>query len=221
MITVLSYITVGVNMEIINTTSAKTRSDILESAQKEFIQLGFSGASLRKIAVGAGVTTGALYCHFRDKNALFEEIVAPIYNGFIRKYEAASNLFFTNLKTQGLNSKWKSETHINETIIEYIYDNVPMFRLLVNGSKGSSYENFMDTIIKLEIKTTKKYFNIAKIYGYTKKNITNEELYIFTNAQFSCIFQMILHDIPKIKVHRLSKNIVRFFKAGWYTLLME
>jgi len=48
----------------------KTRSAILDAAEKVFMEAGVSRASLHQIALAAGVTRGAVYWHFRDKLAL-------------------------------------------------------------------------------------------------------------------------------------------------------
>jgi hypothetical protein len=39
---------------------------------------GLSESLSRGIAAAAGVTTGAIYTYFKDKNALFEAIVDPV-----------------------------------------------------------------------------------------------------------------------------------------------
>ncbi len=54
--------------------SAKRRQ-ILDGARKLFMDLGFDGASMGKIAEAAGVSKGTLYVYFTDKSALFEAIV--------------------------------------------------------------------------------------------------------------------------------------------------
>jgi len=54
--------------------SAKRRQ-ILDGARKLFMDLGFDGASMGKIAETAGVSKGTLYVYFTDKSALFEAIV--------------------------------------------------------------------------------------------------------------------------------------------------
>ena len=56
-------------------TSLDTKKKLLESAKKEFLEKGFMNASLRTIAANAGVTTGAMYRHFKDKNAFFCALV--------------------------------------------------------------------------------------------------------------------------------------------------
>lgn len=202
-------------------SSTKTKQNILDSAMDEFIKYGFDKASLRIIAANAGVTTGALYKHFKNKDDIFCTLVSPIYDELIKRYNAASDKFFKHLKKNGLDYQWKSETKTIEEIIKFMYEHFDIFKLLIIGAKHSSYENFVHSIIDLEVKTTKKYFNLAKKYGYTKKNVNNEDLHIFINAQFSCIFEMILHNIPKKNAFMLTKKIIIFFKAGWYALLME
>ena len=48
----------------------RTRRRILEAAYKEFYRHGFQGGSINNIVVQAGITKGALFHHFPDKNAL-------------------------------------------------------------------------------------------------------------------------------------------------------
>lgn len=48
---------------------------IMECAKTEFLEKGFEGASMRKVAENAGYTTGMLYGRFADKGELFKAIV--------------------------------------------------------------------------------------------------------------------------------------------------
>lgn len=45
----------------------ETKERLLISAKKEFVEKGYLQASLRNICKNAGVTTGALYFFFQDK----------------------------------------------------------------------------------------------------------------------------------------------------------
>ncbi|MFR3029882.1 MAG: TetR/AcrR family transcriptional regulator [Blautia sp.] len=51
-------------------------ADLMAAGKKEFLNHGFMGASLRNIAASLGVTTGAIYRYYTDKEALFDAIVA-------------------------------------------------------------------------------------------------------------------------------------------------
>ena len=53
----------------------ENREKLLECAKKEFLEKGFNKASLRKITSEAGLTTGAVYFFFKDKEGLFGAVV--------------------------------------------------------------------------------------------------------------------------------------------------
>lgn len=55
--------------------AAETRESIVAAAIRVFAEKGFSGASLSDIAAEAGVTRGAIYWHFKNKELLFEELL--------------------------------------------------------------------------------------------------------------------------------------------------
>ena len=50
------------------------RGEILEAAQRIFLAEGYQGATIRKIADEVGVSSTALYMHFRDKDEILLEI---------------------------------------------------------------------------------------------------------------------------------------------------
>jgi AcrR family transcriptional regulator len=50
------------------------RAEILEAAERIFVAEGYGGATIRKIADEVGVSSTALYMHFRDKDEILHEI---------------------------------------------------------------------------------------------------------------------------------------------------
>ncbi|HEY2708531.1 MAG TPA: TetR/AcrR family transcriptional regulator [Caulobacteraceae bacterium] len=50
------------------------RREILEAAERIFVVEGYEGATIRKIADDVGVSSTALYMHFRDKDEILHEI---------------------------------------------------------------------------------------------------------------------------------------------------
>ena len=53
----------------------RTREKILAAAKALFTERGYEGATIRDIAAGAGMSTGAVFASFTDKSDLFAEIV--------------------------------------------------------------------------------------------------------------------------------------------------
>lgn len=69
--------------------SALRRDAILTAALEEFSARGFAAARLEDVAQRAGVGKGTIYLHFRDKEALFQELVTTMLVPFIANIEAA------------------------------------------------------------------------------------------------------------------------------------
>jgi TetR/AcrR family transcriptional repressor of mexJK operon len=57
---------------------ARKRAAILEAAQQVFFAHGFLGASMDQVAATAAVSKQTVYKHFRDKEALFREVVTNV-----------------------------------------------------------------------------------------------------------------------------------------------
>src|SRR5882757_9029467 len=57
------------------TRAAERREAIIAAGLEEFIARGFAATRLDDVAKRAGVAKGTIYLHFKDKEALFQELV--------------------------------------------------------------------------------------------------------------------------------------------------
>jgi AcrR family transcriptional regulator len=64
--------------------AADTRQGLVDEARMLFARRGYHAASLDEICAGAGVTKGALYHHFKNKEDLFLAVLDDIAKDFIR-----------------------------------------------------------------------------------------------------------------------------------------
>jgi AcrR family transcriptional regulator len=67
--------------------AAARRIAILEAALDEFSARGFAGARLDDVAQRAGVAKGTIYLHFKDKEALFQELVRTMLGPLVANLE--------------------------------------------------------------------------------------------------------------------------------------
>jgi AcrR family transcriptional regulator len=68
---------------------AERRQAILTAALKEFSARGFAAARLDDVAVAAGIAKGTIYLYFRDKEALFQDLIRSEMSPVVATLETA------------------------------------------------------------------------------------------------------------------------------------
>ncbi len=114
--------------------------DLLRSAKEHFLKHGYEKASLRQICSGAGVTTGALYFSFENKEALFDALVGPT----LQKLDAILDEVEQKVLKEG--GKNFDANKFNDFIFKFLIDNKDGIRLLMARAEGSQYEDFAQKI---------------------------------------------------------------------------
>lgn len=119
------------------------RQRIIDVAREEFLENGFEKASIRAITTRAKTSKSNLYNYFKDKDQLFYSVLEPtivrIYQGLevARTYNVPKS---TDAYTQD------SQKFVVSTVMEFVFENITDFKLLLFNSQGSSLENFKDKI---------------------------------------------------------------------------
>ncbi len=114
--------------------------DLLRAAKEHFLKSGYEKASLRKICASAGVTTGALYFSFANKEALFDALVGPT----LHKLDAILDEVERKVLVEG--GKNFDANAFNDFIFKFLIDNKDGIRLLMARAEGSQYEDFAQKI---------------------------------------------------------------------------
>lgn len=120
---------------------------ILESAEKAFLEQGFEGASLRYIVKKANTTIGNFYNYFSSKEELFNTLVAHDYEMFMKLLSEHETVerpdYLWNLSNPKI---WREV--LSKFIIQFIPEFGNGFVLLIQSSKGTSYENTREILIE-------------------------------------------------------------------------
>lgn len=199
-----------------NKEGLTTINNILNSAKAEFLQKGFKDASLRNIAKQAGVTTGAIYGYFKDKDEIFVTLVKDVLNGFfdlIKEVEEEER----NLIKEGMGfpSQIFSAKNSHLRYLKYLYDNYDICKLVIMCSAGSSVENFMDQFMEKSLQELNELIQSLKI----NSNIDEFTIHIIVEFYIKSITEFIKHDVPYETAVKQFENINTFFFAGWKELI--
>lgn len=196
-----------------------TKTKILQSAKAEFLEKGFMAASLRTIAANAGLTTGAMYRHFKDKDTLFcalvdgaiEETVAIINEGSVENHE--------NLENPVGQAHSEDEQKEILSFIEYLYQNFDAFTLLLTKAAGSTHEKFLEEISDMYTNTLLKTMHwLIQKYKITKA-IDDMSIHFFANATINAFAEIVLHKMNKEEALVFIGNIHDFIHFGFMHML--
>lgn len=69
---------------------AATRAALLATARALFAEKGYAATGTEEVVAQAAVTRGALYYHFKDKQALFAAVVEEVAQDILNEIEAAA-----------------------------------------------------------------------------------------------------------------------------------
>lgn len=128
----------------------ETRENLIKSAKSEFLEKGYAKASLRSICANAGVTTGALYFFFEDKEDIFGAIVEKPLTELL----GIVNAHFS--QDESYLDEHENYSHVHgghdefaQILIHHLYTNYDAFILLLTKSEGTCYHGAADRIVSL------------------------------------------------------------------------
>lgn len=184
--------------------------DLLKSAKEHFLKSGYEKASLRKICSTAGVTTGALYFSFANKEALFDALVEPT----LRKLDAVLNDVEEKVLKEG--GKNFNETKFNDFMFKFLVDNKDGVRLLMARAEGSQYEDFAQ---KIHHHVERLMAHYAKTVGGV--DVDPQLVSILTNMYFAAIADLISRDYDYEEMSNVAGALRTCMEEGFYAMLRQ
>lgn len=196
----------------------ETRENLLKSAKKEFLEKGFMQASLRNICKNAGVTTGALYFFFEDKEDLFASLVQEPINQLSQlmgsHYDQESDMSFIELNTL---ENFGDDIAVAKQVIHFMYHYYDEFQLILTKSQGSRFENCIDYFIN----ASEKHYRIMadKIAdNMGAKKLDNYMIHWVAHMQIDAFVYLLTHESSEEKAIKQIESIVYYIISGWLAM---
>ena len=187
--------------------------NIIEAATAEFLEYGFTDASMRRIASAAGMSASGLYKHFAGKEEMFAALVEPAYQGLMNLFRREADDQRRSVGNGDL-SQWENGRDA-KMAMAYIYDHLDAFRLLVCKSQGTKYEGFLHELAVLEEETTLSFMEMLKQQGVKLSAFRMKELHLLTTANINAVFQTVEHDFTREEAMHYADTLDRFFSKAW------
>ena len=190
---------------------------ILACAKAEFLDKGYTDASLRSIAA-AETSTNSIYVRFQDKEGLFSAIVELVLSEMLRRFLLIQEDFCRM-------DPAAQSAHMTEYVdggtmelVDYMYDHLDEFRLLLDASYGTRFHHFADELVRIEVEYTYKYMAEAGCPARMGDAMTEKLLHIVTTSRFESIFEVICHGMSREETADYITLLSRYHRTGFFAV---
>lgn len=212
----------------------ETRQKLQSSARSEFTEKGYMKASLRNICKNAGVTTGALYFFFEDKEDIFASLVQEplqMVSGLMMEHyrwekeqvseEAGGSLFELEDQEEILRDDLILEhAQVFHSVIHELYRYREEFLLLLTKAQGSVFENAVDSFISV----AEAQLRLLSDQISSRKKIPRAEdamIHWVAHLQIEIFVYMLTHVETEEEALKHMNSIIRFLISGWYSMFRK
>lgn len=193
----------------------ETKEKLLICAKHEFMEKGYTKASLRNICKDAGVTTGALYFFFKDKEDLFATLVQEpldkLYSVMIEHYQGEVEQFQKEI----LGTKdYSEDSEAANQVIHYLYQYHEEFQLILTKSQGSRFENSIDRFVNI----TEQHYKILAdklAQELDMQKLDDYMIHWISHMQIDVFVHMITHEISEKEALNHMCLIMKYLISGW------
>lgn len=198
-----------------------THAKLLQCGRDAFRSEGFEKANVRRISHAAGVTTGAFYKHFADKEALFAELVEPVAAMIRDSYQHGEEKGFATygedfpITPEQITQALRDKAQGTLETVSALYEHKESFELLMFHAYGTSYAGFMRLLVERENQDTLRVMELIHGAGRAEQIISKASLNIINQAFFSALSNAIVQARDRAALLETTKVISTFFNSGW------
>ena len=200
-----------------NTTSQKrigTKHKILKVSTTLFSELGYKGASVRKIAKEVGIRESAIYNHYKSKEEIFLEVAKGIFNSPF----SSSN---TDIKESAMKGKaFLQNFTMQYKLLTFDKSNEKMFRLLMIElfANKELREQFMNEFHNENIKMLSEAFFIMMQNNLIRSSDPMMVAYEFLSTLFYIRLQVTLMRFDNTSTNTLSTQFEKHVEFFWESI---
>lgn len=180
---------------------------IIRAGKQEFLKYGYKGASLRNICKQAGVTTGAFYFQFENKEQLLDEILRPVITYFSAMVQKSTMEEF-----EGESSSADGD----EQMLEILWNYKEECQILLEGTAGTAYEKVFE---ELQEGLRQGFLLFFGKYGIS--DVDEKLLDVIVRMRVESYLTIIRKEYTLEETKKLARQIGIYCDAGFEALVRQ
>lgn len=199
----------------------ETRQHLLECAKKEFLEKGYMKASLRNICKEAGVTTGAIYFFFKDKEDL---LAALVEKPLLQLYAVMEEHYATEIRNepQVVQSDIGNDGDLaaSREIVRQMYANRDAFLLLLTKSQGSRFETWLEEVVDISEQQYRRLCDMVT-NANGKQRIDDYMTHWMAHIMVDTFVHLFLHETEESVALKHVDALTMYLVRGWMGIMTD
>jgi len=195
------------------TKGQRTRKNILNCARKVFARAGYVTLRMSDVAEESGVSMGALYRYFQNKDDLFVNLIGDIHEQMFSASRASEHDFAAD--------PYQALLAANRGYLKHYYENRDVMRALIEA--GTVDERFRDVWWQMRrrhidrfVYALKTSHGIETVSGVSVRTVVESMASLVEQSAYTWFAQEELNDKP-ISVETAAQVVTRV----WYRTFFE
>ena len=189
---------------------------IVAAAKAEFLEHGFQKASLHKIADRAGITTGALYTRYKNKDALFCSLVEGAFSNLQPQFEVFRRGYMEVQQSGSAEALLSVLRQEEQFYLELLFDHYEECVLFFCRSDGSSIQKLLEQMMELKATQTVDYLK-----SIARREYKFDGLEFLLCEQFRYYRLVLEKGYDKQRAMTCMRFVEHFLEAGWKDLFEQ
>ncbi len=189
---------------------------IEKAALNEFMDKGFRDASIHTIAKNAGVTTGALYTRYKNKDAMFSALIQKALQAMGEYPENLYKLYNHAMQTKKFEDFYKAIKSEQESHTQIIFEYYEECQLIFCKSDGSSVGKMLEDGLQNKIIST-----VTFMQNISKKEIDAELIELILTQTMNIYKYILEKNYSKAQAINFIEKTDLFYEAGWKVYFNE
>jgi AcrR family transcriptional regulator len=193
------------------------RQTILNEAEKQFLEKGYKGTSMRTIAANSGVILSNIYNYFKSKDEIFRELLSGVLSAIEYTMEEHNSPDYISIDIFSSDEYMRKQIDMFVGLIENYKEE---FNLLLFKSAGSSLENFREEIIERHTQTGKEYIALMKTkYPEINGDVSPFFIHVMSSWWVSIVAELVMHDLSHDELELFIREFMEYGTAGWKKIM--
>lgn len=198
-----------------------TLERILACGKDYFLKYTFKSAPLRRIVADAGVTTGAFYGYFANKEELFYALTDETADGFMELLHSVADEMDAFPPEEKVFQMCGAYLKRIPEIVDYLLAHRDEMRLILSCSQGTKYENFFGNIQQSNESNISQSAAEAGSFERNIHPLSPDTMGLLMDGYFSILSKLILEETDRKKIIRSMTEVAKVYEAGILVLMQE